>query len=170
MPLAENYTDQYIEQTFYLWHKGGRKISQKFANSLPEDEKGRRPTFKAIEKWRDKFGWIDRADKLDAEISNALQERVIDERIQMYEKHVGLANALIAKGEAFLVSGTITEMKDALKAIELGIEIERVSVGQAEFGRKLLTATGDQLVKELNKLLAPKIESEFIVDGDVKED
>lgn len=160
--MSENYSDQYIENTFYLWHRGGRKISQKFANSLPEDEKGQRPTFKTIEKWRDRFGWIDRADKLDADISSALQEKVIDERIEMYEEHTALANTLIEKAKTFLAEHPIEEMKDALKAIELGIEIQRVSVGQAEFGRRLLSMSNEQLGKELNKLLQPKQENEFI--------
>lgn len=168
--MAETYSDQYIEQTFYLWHRGGRKISQRFANSLPEDDKGQRPTFKTIEMWRDKFGWIDRADTLDAEISNTLQKKVIDDRVQMYEKHTALADALIEKAETFLRDHPITEMKDALKAIELGIEIQRVSVGQADFGRKLLEMSDDQLTRELNKMLQTPNKSDEFIDAETEEE
>lgn len=165
---SERYDDHYIEQTFYLWHKNGRHISDKFAKSLPPDEHGQRPAFKTIEQWKDKFGWVTRADSLDAEISTALQERVIDERIQMYEEHTRLSNTLIEKAKLFLETKEITEMKDALKAIELGIEIQRVSIGQAEFGRRLLSMSNEQLGKELNKMLQPKLENEFIVDASVE--
>lgn len=157
------YSEQYIEQAFFLWHSGGRKISQRFANSLPEDETGKRPTFKTIEKWRDAYGWIERAEALDVEFSNALQTTAIDKRIRMYEEHVELSNALISKGKEFLETHQIEDMSDALKAITLGVEIQKASIGQVEMGRKILTMTDDQLTRELNKLLGkPDQESEFI--------
>ena len=166
---SEKYDDYYIEQVFYLWHKNGRKISDKFAKSLPLDEKGQQPAFKTIEQWRDKFGWVTRADSLDSEISTALQEKVIDERIKMYEEHTALADTLIEKARTFLASTPIDEMKDALKAIELAVEIQRTSIGQAEFGRRLLTMSNEQLSQQLNKLLQPKQENEFI-DAETLED
>ena len=110
-----------------------------------------------------------RADSLDAELSLALQEKVIDERIAMYEEHTQISNTLIEKAKAFLASTPISEMKDALKAIELAIEIQRVSIGQAEFGRRLLSMSNEQLSKELNKMLQPKTENEFI-DAETLED
>lgn len=164
---SERYDDHYIEQTFYLWHKNGRHISDKFAKSLPPDEHGQRPAFKTIEQWKDKFAWVTRADSLDAELSLALQEKVIDERIAMYEEHTQISNTLIEKAKNFLSTTEIKEMKDALKAIELAIEIQRVSIGQAEFGRRLLNMSSEQLSKELNKMLQPKQENEFIVDADI---
>lgn len=168
--MSENYSDQYIEQTFYLWYKGGRKISQKFANSLPEDEKGQRPTFKTVEKWRDSYGWIDRADTLDADISNALQKDVINERVEMYRRHVELADSLLEKGKKFLEEHPIDEMSDALKAISLGVEIHRVSVGQVALGQKILSMSDDQLTKELNKLLAPQKKDDEFIDAETMEE
>lgn len=168
--MSENYSDQYIEQTFYLWYKGGRKISNRFANSLPEDEKGQRPTFKTVEKWRDNFGWIDRADKLDADISNALQKEVISERTEMYKEHVEVSNSLIQKAKEFLDTHPIEEMSDALKAISLGIEIQRISVGQAALGHKILAMSDDQLTRELSKLLAPEKKNEEFIDAETEEE
>lgn len=169
--MADNYTDQYIEQTFFLWHKGGRKISQRFANSLPEDEKGQRPSFKTIEKWRDSFGWIDRADALDAEISRALQDQVINERIEMYRKHEKVADKLLEIGRDFLetIDPKEIEMSDALKAIAMAVELQRVTVGQVGMGQKILNMSSDQLNKELIKLLGGEKQDEFI-DADFSSD
>lgn len=168
--MSENYSDQYIEQTFYLWYKGGRKISQKFSNSLPEDDKGQRPTFKTIEKWRDAYGWVDRAEGLDADISNALQKEVINERMEMYKSHVELADALIAKGKEFLDTHEIDDMADALKAISMGVDIAKASVGQVALGQKILSMSDDQLTKELNKLLAPQKKDEEFIDAETLEE
>jgi len=158
--MAETYSDQYKEQTFILWYDGNRKISNKFASSLPEDEKGQRPTFKTIEKWRDEYGWMQRADALDGELSRKLQDEVINKRIRMYEEHVEVSNSLIAKGKDYLENHTIDEMADALKAISLGVEIQRVSVGQIELGQKILRMSDEQLNREIYKLMGKSDEME----------
>ncbi len=164
--MAETYSDQYKEQTFILWYDGNRKISNKFANSLPEDEKGQRPTFKTIEKWRDEYGWMQRADALDGELSRQLQDEVINKRIRMYEEHVEVSNSLIAKGKAYLENHPIDEMADALKAISLGVEIQRVSVGQIELGQKILRMSDEQLNREIYKLMgkSDELEEAEIID------
>lgn len=162
--MAETYSDQYKEQTFILWYDSNRKISQKFANSLPEDENGQRPTFKTIEKWRDEFGWMQRADALDGELSRKLQDEVINKRIKMYEEHVTVSNKLIELGKNFLDNNKIEEMSDALKAISLGVEIQRVSVGQIELGQKILRMSDEQLNREIYKLMgkSDELEDEII--------
>jgi len=161
--MAELFSDPYKEQVFFLWHEGGRKISNKFTNTLPE-ENGNKPSPKTIEKWRDGYGWIQRAEVLDSEISQHLQENIINKRVEMYEEHVKVANALIQKGKEFLESHDLKDSSDALKAIALGIEIERNSVGQADIGRKVLKMTNEQLEKELLKLIGqtPPGDDEFI--------
>ncbi len=150
--MAENFTDQYKEEVFLLWYDGGRKISNRFTNSLPE-ENSSRPTPKTVEKWRDSFGWIERAEVLDAELSERLKDKMINDRVEMYEKHVQLASDLIEKGKEFLQTHELKDSSDALKAIALGIDIEKVSIGQAEIGRKILTMSNDQLERELLKLI-----------------
>lgn len=167
--MPENYSEQYIEQVFYLWHDGGRKISQRFANSLPEDENGNRPTFKTIEKWRDTYGWVDRAEDLNAKISMSLEKVAIEKRTKMYLEHEEVGTALLTKGREFLESHPIEEMADALKAITLGWELRKNSIGQAEIGQKLLNMSDEQLIKELNKMLLPKNENEFIEGEEIKD-
>lgn len=170
--MAETYSDQYKEQAFALWYDGNRKISQKFANSLPEDEKGQRPTFKTIEKWRDDFGWMQRADALDGELSRRLQDEVINKRIRMYEEHVEVSNALILKGKEYLDTHSIEDMGDAIKAISLGVEIQRVSVGQIELGQKILRMSDEQLNKEIYRLMgkSDELEDSEIIDVPAEEE
>ena len=167
--MTENYNDQYIETVFHLWYNGGRKISQRFCNTLPDDDRGNRPTWKTVEKWRDSYGWIERADGMDAALSLRLEDEAISKRIEMYKEHVEVSNALIAKGKEFLQNHSIEEMGDALKAISLGIDIQKASIGQIEMGQKILRMSDDQLTKEINKLLGkPDTVSEFI-DATVEE-
>lgn len=153
-----------------MWYETGKKISNKFSNSLPE-ENGNRPSPKTVEKWRDQFGWLQRADILDAELSQVLQTKIIDKRIKMYEEHSKIADELIQKGRTFLRTVELKDASDAIRAISLGVEIEKESIGQAEVGRRLLTMSDDQLNKELERLIGkPKALSDNIIDAEVAED
>lgn len=168
--MNETYSDAYIEQVFYKWYEGNRVISPKFSNSLPPDENGNTPSFKAIDKWKDKYGWVERADALDGEVALSFQQTVIEKRVKMYEEHAEVANALIVKGKEFLANHPIEDMADALKAISLGVDIERASVGQADFGKRLVTMTDDQLTKELKKMLGQPVKADEFIDVDPIED
>lgn len=168
--MSENFSDSYKEEVFALWYETGKKISNKFSNSLPE-ENGNRPSPKTVEKWRDQFGWLQRADILDAELSQVLQTRIIDKRIKMYEEHSKIADELIQKGRTFLRTVELRDASDAIRAISLGVEIEKESIGQAEVGRRLLTMSDEQLNKELERLIGkPKALSDSIIDAEVDED
>lgn len=168
--MPENYSSKYIEETFYRWYESGMKISPKFANSLPADEQGKAPTFKTIEKWRDAYGWVDRAEELDNAISKSIQDTIVGKRTAMYEEHATVANKLVQKGREFLESHSIDTMADALKAISLGVEIERVSVGQADLGRKIMSMSDEQLTSELQKYLKPPTKDSEFIEGETLED
>lgn len=164
----ENYTDLYKEMVFFKWHSDGKVISPRFCNSLP-DENGNRPTHKAVEKWRDMYGWIQRADTLDVELSNRLKDEYIEKRNAMFEKHIDVASTLLEKAKKVIVSMEFADPSDVLRAIALGIEIERASIGQVEMGQKILEMSNDQLDKALLKLVgkdtAPDVE---IIEGEVE--
>lgn len=149
----EQFSENYRETVFYAWYEGNRRPSKSLIKSLPANENGKRPSVSTIELWSRHYGWVERADAMDAEISQQFQEKIIDKRVKMYEEHAEIANKLLVKAKAFLETNEISRMDDALKAINLGAELERISVGQADMGRKLLAMSGEQLTKELNKLL-----------------
>lgn len=167
--MAEHFSDSYREETFALWYEGGKKISDRFCNTLPE-EHGKRPTPKTVEKWRDNYGWLQRADIVDAELSSRLQTEIIDKRIRMYEEHSKIADELIKKGRDFLKNEALKDSSDAIRAIALGVEIEKASIGQAEVGRKLLTMTDEQLNKELEKLIGKPKALPDIIDVEAEEE
>lgn len=147
------YTESFKDTIFYLWYNGGRKMSPHWSKSLPSDENGNRPSYNAVLHWKEQDGWVERADALEAEISQSFQETVISKRTQMYDEHAELANKLIEKARDYLLNHEIDSMADALKAASLGVDIARMSVGQGDLGRKLMLATPEQLTRELNKLL-----------------
>lgn len=167
--MAENYTDLYKEMVFFRWHSEGRVISPRFCNSLP-DENGTRPTHKAVEKWRDMYGWVQRADALDVELSNRLRDEYIEKRNAMFEKHIDVASTLLEKANAFIKTMKFEEPSDVLRAIALGIEIERASIGQVEMGQRILEMSNDQLDKALLKLVGKDVAPDIdIIEGETEQ-
>ena len=161
-----DYTEKYVDQCFYVWFEGDRTVGNALIDKLPESEEGKKPGIFTVKRWVEEKGWIERADALDAEVSVAVEKSVIQKRVEMYEKHASVANELITMGRDFLnkqkETGGIKTENAALRAIELGIQVERVSVGVSDMVRKIGELTPEQLDNELRKLLGEKKDSEFI--------
>lgn len=154
------YDENYLEEIFYAWYEGGRSLS-----IVPKDKSGSSPSKKTIEMWARDNDWNQRADILDAQVSKALDEKVIQRRAVMFEEHVKLADQLIEKGMKFLNEEGITSDNSAIRAITLGIETQRVSVGVAEAFAKISAMSNEQLEKELLKLTG----RDKAIDGEVVE-
>lgn len=170
--MPAHYTDDYIEQAFYIWHDNNKCGSHKLVNLLPKTAEGNSPARMVIERWMHEKGWIERADALDAEVSRKLDEEVINKRMEMYKEHAQVGEMLIAKGKKYLEENGITQAPDAIRAITSGVDIRVNSVGKAEAWQKISTMTNEQLEKELLRLTGktPKGGSEFTVDAeDVEE-
>lgn len=164
----QNFSETYKETVFVLWCEGNRKISDRFCNSLPE-ENGDRPSPKTVEKWRDNFGWIERAEVLDVDFSNELLKKSLSKRQEMYKRHEEVSDALLVKGEKYLQDHEFKDSADAIRAIALAVEIKRESVGQAELLQKIASMSEEQLDKELAKMIKKPENSGEWVEGEVEE-
>lgn len=169
--MAELYTDKYIDECFYIWYEGGKTFGKEILDKLLPSEKGNIPNTITLQKWSNEYGWIERADALDAQTSIALDNTIINRRVEMYEKHAKMGEELITLGREFLNKlgrGLKTE-NAAIRAIELGMDTERKSVGLADYVRKLSDMTPEQLDREIMKMLGQKKDDEFIPREDIIE-
>jgi hypothetical protein len=169
-----DYSEKYIDQCFYTWFDGDRTVGNALIDKLPENEEGKKPGIFTVKRWVEEKGWVERADALDAEVSIQVEKSVIQKRVEMYEKHAKLADELITMGREFLQKqvdgGGLKTENAALRAIELGFQTERVSVGVSDMVRKIGEMTPDQLDNELRKLLGQKQENEFIEGETIESD
>lgn len=167
--MAETkFQDNYREVVFALWYEGGKNIGNKLIDAIPE-ENGAKPAISTIIKWRDMYGWLERAEILDVEVSQNITDEIVSKRIEMYEKHSKVAGELVEKGIQFLRDNPIDSSSDALKAIALGVDIERASIGQADVGRRILKMSDEQLTKELSRLVGKPVGNEDdIIDAETE--
>lgn len=164
--MADHYPNDYIDRVFYAWYEGGRKTGNDFINSLATWN-GDKPTKTTLKGWINSFGWIERAEALDAEVSRTLDEKVIESRKRMYEQQVIIADELVAKGREFLNAEGKGIQSDnaAIRAIDLGLTTQRMTIGMAEAVAKISQMSDSQLTDNLLKLLGKK--SEETVDAEI---
>lgn len=167
--MAELYTDPYIEQCFYVWYENGKVFGKSLLDKLPKTEKNNVPSIITIQKWADDYGWVERADALDAEVSVRQDELVIDKRLKMYERLAEIGEFEAEEGFKYLKEHGIKKEETALRAISDGSDLMQKSVGVAEAIKQISSMTPDQLDKAIQKLLGQKQESEFI-QGEVTEE
>src|SRR5512139_3232065 len=104
----ERFDEKYIESCFYAWYRAGRPALQtrdgrvsaagsRVARIMPVTEEGRRPEIHTINKWMDKYAWIERADALDAQVSVQMDEEVIKKRVKDLKKLAESGEKLLDK-------------------------------------------------------------------------
>lgn len=163
-----DYTDEYIDNIFYLWYENDKKAGSSLLTIIPKTDDGRKPASLTISGWVAERGWIERADVLDAELARKKDDIIINKRAEMFEKHVKIGGELIEKGLEHLKSVGIKTDASAIRAIDLGLETERISVGLADSYTKIAKMSDEDIQKELRKLLGkPQVNEDDILDGEI---
>lgn len=168
MTTTQAFPEVYIEEVFYKWYEGGRNITNEFLNSLPPCSDGRIPSKYTVESWQKGRGWSMRADALDAETSLEIDKLVIDRRVEMWKKQEEVATQLVDKGMKYLEDEGVQNSANAIRAVGLGLETQRVSTGMAEMVTKISKMSDSQITAELQKLLGGK--KSDIIDAEVEEE
>lgn len=165
-----NFSEEYIDNVFYKWHGGDRVISQAFINQLEPDLNGQSPTRESIIRWRDSRGWGERADALDAEISVRKDQEIIDLRMEMFKKHAEIGGKLVQEGLLYLQTNGVENSASAIRAIDLGLNTERISTGLAEVYVKISKMSDDALTKEIQKLIGGGTKDEDTIDAEITDE
>lgn len=167
--MATNkFDEQYINQAFYVWYTRGKKVNAELIDNLPDDTERTKPAQRTVSTWVIDYSWEERADALDAEVAKNMDTEAIEKRKKMFEKQEEVANELIEKGMGFLRDHGIESDNAAIRAISLGLDTQRISVGVAEQFAKISKMDDKQLVSSLMQLLGkPKQES---VEGEILEE
>lgn len=149
----QTFTDDYKDQIFYHWYDNGRIVNFALMEKIPESPNGRKPSEGTIKNWALQDNWSDRANGMDGQIARAMDNTIIDKRIEMYKHHAQIGQDMVEMGMQFLRENGIKSDQAALRAITDGVDIQRQSIGLAEALSKISTMDNDQLTRELQKLI-----------------
>jgi hypothetical protein len=146
------FSESYKHARFLEWYQQGKPTSQEFWLRITPDEDGRRPSKGYITRWIS--DWQEKAAKLDAEVEEVIIESVVAEKVEMLRRHAKDAKEIQTISLIYL-----REHKDELTAhsavrlLQLGIEIERQSVGIPQALEKMSKLDDKSLLSEITSIL-----------------
>lgn len=114
-------------------------------------------------------GWIERADALDAEVSQKLDIEVIENRVAQLREMAQLGEKLMKEGYAYIKENGFDSAAAAVRAVGLGSDMMFRYAAAADYLAKIGTMSNKQLEREIRKLLG-KNEEEIIEAEEVEED
>lgn len=145
------FSKTYKEGVFHAWWPN--RITTPLSTivaSLPLSEDGTRPEVGAVRAWIARERWIERAEMLEAQVSKRLEKMALEGRVEMLNRHAQVGKELQEKALAYLQTTEIVRMSDAIKLVELGIDVERSSRGVGDAIVKMANSSSD----ELNNIIA----------------
>jgi len=151
--ISGSYTKDYRDYCFYRWYRLGRPTFTDLEMAVEKFQDRMKPSTATLIKWAKEDDWEERANSLDVEVANKIQEQLISEKAKVLARHAGVGRKLVSLGIEYLENNPITSQGAALRAIQLGVEIE----GEATQVEKLFTAVAKmddtKVTTKLRKLL-----------------
>jgi hypothetical protein len=99
-----NYSQEYIESCFFIWYQNRDKHRLDIVASLPESEDGNVPPYATVRGWKDRYGWDERADALDAEVAVQLEHEAVTKKAEAIKKLAKVGESLVDKGIDYIMS------------------------------------------------------------------
>ena len=148
------YSDEYIEQCFEIWYSMNQ-ISNLVVlqDHLPENTDGRKPSIAHLRQMRETYGWIERADALNAKAIEKVEHHLIDMKSDMLKRQAESAFKIAKIAEDYLIENGFDTAASAVSAIKWAQEEERTVRGVSEMMIKISKMTPDELMQEAAKLL-----------------
>jgi hypothetical protein len=158
MPLTQidlpnsAFSDEYHKDAFMLWYSAGKPNVRQLYQMLPDNPDGRKPSHATLHIWV-KEEFMEKAMQMDQEVIDAMQDKMIQSKVEMLERHVELSRKMQAVGFKVLDQPNVDiSVGNAVRLIIEGVRIERESNGIPDMLRKMALMTDDQLMKEIQDI------------------
>ena len=157
-----DYPQEYREACFYAWYKNGRPGlgstdgGGHVVKILPAAPDGRKPNIATIRNWMNSYGWVERADGLEGEVSRILDKGAIRDRAKQIQKLAEAGEIQMNKGLDYFKNEE-NPFKDnpsaAVRAITSGAEMVYKYAGHVSALLAVYEMSDKQLDREMLRLL-----------------
>lgn len=69
--------------------------------------------------------WLERLQPVEQVVAQRTQDQIVESLVDMRKRHAQVARDLIERGLEALARFQISELKDAIRAVEIGVKMER---------------------------------------------
>ena len=151
---TKNFSEDYLEQCFQIWYSANQPTNMNLLQeALPETPEGKKPGVAFLRQVRDTYGWIERADALNARAIAKVEETLVTQKSEMLKRQAETAFTIGKLAENYLLSDGFDTSASAVNAIKWAQEEERTVRGVSEMMIKISKMTPDELMAEAAKLL-----------------
>ncbi len=154
MPFGVEFEESYKLDIFQLWYSNGRPGSLRLYQMIPANIDGDRPTKSTLARWID-TEFREKAASLDQMVETELQNRLVQEKIEMLQRHANLGVKMQDTAIEYLdAHKEELNPNAAVRLLVEGVRIERESRGLPDALRKMSEMSDDDLVKQIEKIIA----------------
>ncbi len=134
--------------TWYA-EKARPSAPSKIYQLIPEDDNGRKPNYRMIQKWVAELDWHQRADEMDAKAMVIVEDTLVNQKAEMLKRQAIDAFILAGKAREFLLSGTPDSYAAAVNLYFKSTEEERTTRGLGDFIVKVSKMTNEEIQKKI---------------------
>ena len=145
------FAQEYKWAMFQDWYNQGRPSVFKFYPYVVPDENGNKPTEVTVRNWIQE-DFRERADLLDKQVTDEMNKRLIEVKIEMLNRHAQIAVELENKALESLRQLEKLSEAGSIRLLELGIKVEQGSRGIPEMLDKMRKLSDDDLLKQIQEL------------------
>lgn len=155
MTFGAKFPQEYKDKIFYLWYNKGKPNNLYLYNMIPVDTAtGNKAAQNTLKLWID-TEFRPRAEALDTKVAEELEGRLIQEKIQMLQKHAALG----VKMQDMAMNYLDEHAKDltsssAVRLLVEGVRIERGSRGIPEALQDMMEKSDEELLEEISSAFA----------------
>lgn len=162
------FAKDYKLAMFQDWYNQGRPSVYKFFPYVVPDENGNKPSQITVGHWvHDDFK--ERADFLDKQVTDEMNKRLIEIKIEMLNRHAELAVELQKRALKELEAMSKLTEAGSIRLLELGIKVEQGSRGIPEMLDKMRKLSDDDLLKQIQELATTSSTLTLEANVDVEE-
>jgi hypothetical protein len=143
------FSDSEKEKLFIMWFNADRPTPTKFYMGL---DKYNRPSVKTLNAWM-KESWLPRAEELDKEAMDKVNQQLVAEKVKMFQRHIAIAQKMQNKALDILDATVDINSNTAVRMLVEGIRIERESIGVPAAFEKYRDMSDEQLIKEFQEMV-----------------
>ncbi len=169
VPGFGNFSDDYQLNVFMLWYNSGKPNFRQLSEIVTKDPiSGKKPSDRTLQEWIN-TRFIVRALELDQSISEKMEQELVQQRVEMLNRHAVLGMKMQDMGIVYLEEHGVGSARNAITLLVRGIEVEHEArIAPSDLLARLDKMSDTELLDELRQHVAGTIVDISPVDTDTR--
>ena len=164
------FSSAYKESLFLEWYQLGKPAITDYWLKMSLDNRGRRPSKDTVIRWATK--WKERSKILDKEVEMGIVEQAVAEKVEMLRRHANIGKEIQSLSLDYLRD--VAENQEltpnaAVRLLQIGVDMERDSVGVPEALEKMSKLDDESLLKEISSIVNSSGVTIEAIDNELKD-